>query len=531
MTRDAPGWSFHSFERVVAARGGVVCTSHPLASGAGLEALRSGGNALDAALSAAAVLTVVEPPASHLGGEVFIIAYVASEGRAYALNGSGNAPREIAPDRFADGIPLRGPLSITVPGAVHGWCEASRRWGRLPLEQVLEPAIGYAREGFPIGYKLATELRTNQDLLSSYPYSRQQFLGAGISMGTVLRQPEMARTLEAIASGGAEAFYTGELAREMVRGVREQGGVLSERDLAEHTSAVLEPIRSTYRGLEVLEQPPVSQGHILLQELNIVERFDLAAMGPLSTDALHTLIEAKKLAFADARRHLADPELHDVPLGWLLSKEYARERAALIDLHRARPRVLPGTPPGDSGTDTTYLCAADSEGNVVSWIQSVFHRFGSGVVAGATGVLMNNRLNGFTLEPGHPNCLQPGKKPLHTLNSYLLMRGGRPWLVGGTPGADYQVQTNLQVITNVVDFGMNVAEANDAPWWASHEGNEVVMDSRVPDATIEGLRERGHAIELLEPWRGGRTVQLIQLEEGTMLASSDVRAEGHAAAW
>ncbi len=525
------GLPFESFGRIATARNGVVSTSQPLASGAGLSMLKAGGNAVDAAIAAAAVLAVVEPAASHVGGDVFIVYHNGADGRSYALNGSGNAPRRATPERFLDGIPLRGPLAATVPGAVHGWCEASMRWGALPLADVLRPAIELARDGFGIGPGISQELSTLGEMLSSFPYSREQFLSGPTHAGAVLKQPELARTLEAIAEEGAEGFYEGEVAREMVRGIQEQGGVISEEDLAEHASVVREPIASTYRGLTVLEQPPVSQGHILLQELNIAEQFDMRAMGCLTAESLHVLIEAKKLAFADRRRYLGDPEHTEVPMEWLLSKEYAKERAGLIDPNRANPRPEAGRM-NAYGTDTTYLAAADSQGNAVSWIQSVFHRFGSGVVAGRTGVLLNNRMNGFTLEPGHPNTLVPGKKPAHTLNAYLILRDGRPYIIGGTPGADYQVQTNLQVITNLVDYGMNVAEANDAPWWGSEEGNRVRAESRFSDATISGMRERGHDVEMIGAWRGGRTVQLVEfLPDGTMLASSDIRAEGHAAVW
>lgn len=522
---------FQSFGRIATARNGVVSTSQSLASGAGLHVLRAGGNAVDASIAAAAVLAVVEPAASHLGGDLFVIYHSAAEGRAYALNGSGNAPRAATPDLFPDGIPLRGPLVATVPGVVHGWCEALSRWGSLPLSEVLRPAIELARDGFGIGPGISRELGMLGEMLAEFPYSREQFLSGDTSTGAVLKQPHLARTLEAIAQQGAEGFYVGEVAREMVRGIQEQGGVMTEEDLVEHASIVREPISTTYRGVTVLGQPPVSQGHILLQELNIAEQFDLTAMGPLSADSLHLLLEAKKLAFADRHKYLGDPDHSDVPMEWLLSREYAAQRAARVDMGRANPQPSAGRP-DSSGTDTTYLAAMDSQGNSVSWIQSVFHRFGSGVVAGRTGVLLNNRMNGFTLEPGHPNTLAPGKKPAHTLNAYILLRDGVPYVVGGTPGADYQVQTNLQVITQMVDFGMNVAEANDAPWWGSEEGAHVRIENRLPEEVIRDLRERGHEVELIGPWGGGRTVQLIErLPDGTMLASSDLRAQGHAAVW
>ncbi len=522
---------FHSFERISMGLRGVVCTSNPLASDAAMWALKAGGNAFDAALAAAAVLTVVEPQSSHLGGDVFLVAYVAKENKAYALNGSGRAPRDIDISDFASGIPDRGPLAATIPGAVHGWCEVSNRWGKLPLKTVLQPAIDYARNGFPMSVRLALSISTLASVIGMSSYAKQQFLSTDPKPGNILRQPMLARTLEAIADRGVEGFYNGEIAKEMVRGIREQGGVFSDADLAEHKTIVVAPISTTYRGIEVLEQPPVSQGHILLEELNIVENFDLKSMGLLSADTLHVLIEAKKLAFADKDRYWGDPEFSKIPVEELISKDWGRRRAEEIDLRRANPQPSFGHM-GRSGTDTTYLAVADSEGNAVSWIQSIFFVFGSGVVAGNTGVLLNNRMNGFTIQPGYPNTLEPGKRPVHTLNAYILMKDDKPWIVGGTPGGDYQVQTNLQIITNLVDFGLNIAEAIDAPWWGSLEGNNVRIEHRVPRNTLTELENRGHYLDVIGAWAGDRIVQLIQFApNGALLGASDLRGEGYAAAW
>jgi len=522
---------FHSFERISMGLRGVVCTSNPLASDAAMWALKDGGNAFDAALAAAAVLTVVEPQSSHLGGDVFLVAYVAKENKVYALNGSGRAPREIDISVFAGGIPERGPLAATIPGAVHGWCEVSRRWGKLPLKRVLQPAIEYARDGFPISVRLARSISTLASIISMSPYARQQFLSIDPKPGNILRQPALARTLEAIADQGVDGFYQGEIAKEMVRGIREQGGVFSEDDLREHDTIVVAPISTSYRGVKVLEQPPVSQGHILLEELNIVENFDLKSMGLLSADTLHVLIEAKKLAFADKARYLGDPEFSKIPVEELVSKEWGRRRAEEINLSRANPQPEFGHL-GRSNTDTTYLAVADSEGNAVSWIQSIFFVFGSGVVAGNTGVLLNNRMNGFTIQSGHPNTLEPGKRPVHTLNAYILMKDDKPWIVGGTPGGDYQVQTNLQVISNLVDFDLNIAEANDAPWWASLEGNNIRVENRVRQDILAELEKKGHRIDVIGAWAGDRIVQLVQFgSNGALLGASDLRGEGYAAAW
>lgn len=508
---------------------GMVASSHPLASQAGVGMLAAGGNFMDAAIATAAVLTVVEPYNSHLGGDVFMIVYSAKDGRVEAINGSGAAPRAARPELFAQGgIPLRGLAAASVPGAVHGWDAALKRYGTMPLAKVLEPAIHYAENGFPVNHRLHQTVAGAMPLLRRYPTSSQAVLtdGQPVPPGRIWRQPGLAKALRILAERGAEDFYQGEIAAAMAAFCAEHDGLITEDDLAGHETRILEPLETTYRGITVYEQPPVSQGHILLQELNLVEGFDLAGMGPQSADSIHVMVEAKKLAFADKDRYTGDPRRTDIPLAGMLSKEYAAERRQLISLSTA------ATPsagdPRDHMRDTTYFCVADGEGNGVSFIQSLFHGFGCGVVVSDLGFFLNNRMTGFSLDPEHVNCLEPGKKTVHTLNAYMLFRNGRPWVIGGTPGGDVQVQTNLQIITALVDYQMNVQEAVEAPRWASGSGLDLAMEGRIGSPVADELRRRGHGVRIMGDWEQGGRVQLIMVcpESGAYMAGSDPRCDG-----
>ncbi|HET9017702.1 MAG TPA: gamma-glutamyltransferase [Thermomicrobiaceae bacterium] len=514
------------------ARGGMAASAHPFVSQVALDVLRHGGNAVDAAVAGAAVLMTVEPRNGHLGGDTFFLINPAGSREVVALNGSGAAPLAATAERYrqAGGIPAKGPWASTVPGTVHAWGTALARFGSRPLAELLAPAIAYARDGVPVTARLQRLLAGDTEVFRKYPDSAAVFLPGGDvpALGTLFRQPGLARSLERIAADGWEDFYRGQLAAELADYSASHGGLFSREDFAAHATEVAAPISIDYRGYTVFEQPPVSQGIIVLLALNILGQFDVAALGPASPELLHLQLEALKLAFADRLRYLGDPRTNDLPLAMLLSPEHAREQAARIDPDRARPLAWPG----NVQPDTTYMCVADADGTMVSYIHSLFA--GSGVVMGDTGVLMNNRMLGFNLDEGHPNCLAPGKRPVHTLNNYLVQRDGEPVLVGGTPGAHWQVQTNLQILTNVLDFGMDPQAATEAPRFLVGDqeavGNPVVrVESRAGEATIDGLRARGHEVEVVGPWRLGGGVQLIARDpaSGMYLGATDLRRPGN----
>ena len=538
---------------VVVAKNGMVAASQPLAVSAGLSILQQGGSFADAAIAVSAVLCVVEPYASHLGGDAFIIVYDAASGATVALNGSGAAPAAATPARFSEGIPLRGIAAASVPGLVDAWEVLHLRWGRFPLEKLLASAIAYAADGYPAGFLCAQRFAASAELFTQFPETARAFLPNGDLPvpGATIQQPDLAWTLGQIATGGANAFYRGAITDKMVSYSRSAGGLFTPEDFAAHQTQVCDPIKTTYRGYTVHGQPPVSQGHILLQMLNLVEGFDLATSGHNTPDSLHLQVEAKKLAFADRAAYLGDPSFVSVPMEKLLSKTYAAERRAGIDPGRAAMRVSAG----HIDHDTTYFCIVDADGSAISFIQSVFWGFGSGAVAEGTGVLFNNRMTGFSLDPHSPNALAPGKRTAHTLNAYLVTREcGAPsdgassafapqsnlaW-VGGTPGGDVQVQSNLQVLCNVIDFGLNPQEAVEAPRWqhggsvgaADEPGAGVLaIENRVDSAVLEDLASRGHKVERIGPWSHGSAYQLIAVDPvtGALMAGSDPRVDGQAA--
>lgn len=531
---------------VVVARKGVVAASQPLAVSAGLGVLQRGGSFADAALAVSAVLCVTEPYASHLGGDAFLIVYDAATGETTALNGSGAAPLAATRAQFPDGIPIRGLAAASVPGLVDTWFALHRRWGTLPVEELLQPALSYAAEGFPAGYRYARVFQEGAPLLRQYPETRAALLPNDRPPvpGETIRQPDLAWTLQEICRGGRDAFYRGAIAEKILRHSQANGGLFTAEDLAAHQTQIMPPIRATYRGHTVHSQPPVSQGHLLLQMLNLLEGDDLAGLGANSAEVIHLQVEAKKLAFADRAAYLGDPAFVSVPIEKLLAKSYAGERRRAIDPDRAAHHIEAGT----VDHDTTYFCVADAKGNAVSFIQSVFWGFGSAAVAGGTGILFNNRMTGFSLRPDSPNCLQPGKRTAHTLNAYLVTREApgsgahrhRLAFVGGTPGGDVQVQSNLQVLCNLLDFQKNPQEAVEAPRWqhgsAVGETGEpaagtLAIEARVPESVRAELARRGHSVTALDPWGHSSAYQLIAVhpDSGAYLAGSDPRCDGHAA--
>jgi gamma-glutamyltranspeptidase/glutathione hydrolase len=535
---DRPSGSRLGTRSVTLARRGMIATSQPLASSAGLGVLRAGGNAVDAAVAAAAVLAVVEPTMTGLGGDLFALVFDARDSRLRGLNASGRAARAARLEAFADrglrAMPSRGGASVTVPGAVAGWEELLRLHGTQSMADVLAPAIEYARDGFPVAEIVAAQWREAREVLEIDPDAARTFLPGGRApeAGEVFANPRLARTLQAIADGGADAFYRGPLARAFASHLSARGGLLDAADFAEHRVDWVEPLRTSYRGVEVCELPPNTQGFVALQMLNVLEGFDLRSLGHNSAEHLHLLIEAKRLAFADRDAFLADPaRVPPAVLRELTSKAYAAMRRTPIDQARAAAAVEPGmgrpgreSPPPGRG-DTVCLSAVDSQGNAVSLIQSLFESFGSGVVAGDTGVVFHNRGSLFSLDPAHPNCIEPGKRPLHTLIPGMALRDGRPWLSFGVMGGDMQPQGHVQVLVNLIDFGMRIQEAGDAAR-VRHSPAGVAVESGIGAEARAGLAAKGHAVVETPGVFGGFQGVMIDPASGVLAGGSDVRKDG-----
>ncbi|MFL5267541.1 MAG: gamma-glutamyltransferase, partial [Stellaceae bacterium] len=508
-----------SYRPIIIGRRGAVAANHPLAAQAGLLALRAGGNAVDAAVATAVALSVVEPMMSGLGGDGFYQVFDQASGRAVVFNGTGPAPSAATPERYAGGIPRIGPLSVSVPGTVAGLDAMHRRFGRLPWRDLFAEAIAYARDGFGATRAYSHFAEEYRQTLLVDARSTETFLRGGSPplLGTAIVQPELARTLEEIAAEGAETFYRGRLAQRLSTALESARTLVSAGDLEAFEAEEQEPIGIDYRGFTVLEAPPNSTGFVLLEELKILENFDLAAMGLLSPDAVHVMVEAKKLAFADRERWGTDPHSLEAPLAELLSAEYAARLAACIDMRHPAPTRSMATAAGD----TTYFCTADGEGNAVSGVQSINSGFGSGVMAGDTGILLNNRMAYWHLEPGHPNRLQPGRRVRHTMNPPLVLKDGVLWCVFGTPGADNQVQINLQVLTAMVDFGLDPQQAAEMPRWTSnipgqyanwpHDGEDALtVERRFPEAARSELTRRGHPVHTVGDLDGPCSIEIIR---------------------
>ena len=540
------GIGHHAFRPSVMGNNGLVASGQPLASQAGIATLMAGGNAIDAAVATAAALGVVEPAASGVGGDGYLLIYRSDTGAVSAVNATGAAPRAATRDIYLDrgGIPMRGILSVSVPGLVDGWLIAHERHGRLGLERVLEPAISLCEDGFPVSHKLSGSLAGWSRNFASDPFTRNVFTknGLPIGPGDVLRQSDLGTTLRRIAAEGRAALYEGDVAEAIVAFSRSRGGLLTMEDLANHHAHWADAIHTTYRGHTVYEMPPNSSGHILLQELNIVERFNLQSLGCNTAESIHLMVEAKKLAFSDREAFVADPDWLDIPLRGLLSRSYAEQQARRIDPERAATDVPAGRP--ESHEDTTCFCTADRWGNAVCVLQSIQSGFGAGLIAGNTGILLNNRMTYWHLEEDHPNCLMPGKRVRHTMNPVIVTLDNKAVLVCGTPGADTQVQTNLQLITHMLDFGMTPQEAVEAPRWRSlqnpmestvpHTCEDVLqLEGRFSKDVREGLARRGHDLRILGDWDGPGSAQAITIhpETNTLIGGSDPRRDGYAAAW
>ncbi len=526
------------------ARRGMVTCPHTLASEAGLDALRSGGSAVDAAIAASAVLAVIYPHMTSVGGDAFWLIHSAREGGVRFLDAGGMATAAATLEAFrARGlaeIPNRGvlPATVTVPGGVDGWLEAHAAYGRLSLARVLAPAIGHARDGYPATARLAHRLAGPAPMLAADPDAAAIFLPGGRPRraGETIRNPDLARTLEAIAGGGRGAFYEGPVAAEIARWARERGGLVTAADFRAQRAEWGAPLSAIYRDVTLFETPPPTQGLSVLQMLRLLEGFDVPALEYLGPDHVHLLIQAKQLAFHDRDRFLADPRFAEVPVSRLLSDAYIAERRRLIDPARA----LPWDRVPDAGSlvgDTVYVAAVDADGNAASLIMSLYGDFGAGVVAGRTGIVLQNRGSYFSLDPAHPNRLQPGKRPLHTLIASLAFRGDRLWQVFGCMGADGQPQIHLQAYTAMIDFGLDVQQAVSGPRWLSGrfalgEPRDLLnMEGRFPEHTFAELARRGHVINRWEAWneRAGHAHGItLDPETGERLGACDPRSDGAA---
>jgi len=522
---------------------GMVTSPHALASAAGVAMLRAGGSAIDAAIAASAVLSVVYPHMTSIGGDSFWLIYDARARAVRSIEAAGRAAASASLDWFSarglDEIPIRGivPATLTVPGAVDGWCEAHAAYGRLPLATVLAPAVEYARDGWPVTKRLRWWIEYSAEVLAADPGAGRIFLAGGPRppVGFRLQNPDLARTLERLAEGRA-GFYEGETAREMARHAREHGGFFTERDLAEQRSKWGDSISASYRGITIHETPPPTQGISVLQALRLLEPYDIGALPYLGADHVHLLVQAKQIAFHDRDQLLADPDFVPVPVERLLSKAYIDERRRLLDPKRALPwDRVPSS--GSLAGDTVYVAAVDADGNAASLIQSVYFDFGSGVVAGGTGVVLQNRSAYFSLDPAHPNRLQAGKRPVHTLIASIAFKGDRPWQVLGCMGSDGQPQIHMQVYTAMIDFGLDIQAAVEAPRWLAGrfgigEPRDLLnLEGRFPPATIDELARRGHVINRWEAWneRAGHAHGItIGYERGLLTGGADPRSDGAA---
>jgi gamma-glutamyltranspeptidase / glutathione hydrolase len=539
---DRPTGRLFATRSIVYARHGMVAAAHPLAVQIGVEVLKRGGSAVDAAIAVNAALGFLEPMSCGIGGDLFAIVWDAKSGKLYGLNASGRAPGALTADKVPpepDGtIPYRTPYAWTVPGAVDGWFELHNRFGRLSMPEVLAPAIQAARDGEPVPQVIAGAWGIAQAKLKDLPGFSEVYLPGGRAPreGEIFTNVALARAYEALAAEGRDAFYSGPIAHALVAFSEKKGGFFSAEDLSRHHSEWVEPISTDYRGVRVFELPPNGQGVAALEMLNILETRDLRSMGRESTAFWHTMVEAKKLAFEDRARFVADPAFSRVPVEGLLSKAYAREQAGRIDPSQAAQRIEAGHPPLSRG-DTTYLAVADGDGNMVSLIQSNYDGFGSGYALAEWGFVIQDRGALFDLKPGRPNSLEPGKRPFHTIIPAFAMREGKPWLAFGLMGGDMQPQGHAQVIVNLVDFGMNLQEAGDAPRFY-HEGSseptgtlmttggELHLESGVPAEVRRDLRRMGHAVSETVGTYGGYQAIAWDPVQKVWAGASESRKDG-----
>jgi gamma-glutamyltranspeptidase / glutathione hydrolase len=543
-------------------RHGMIATSQPLASVAGLNVLQAGGNAIDAAIAAASVLAVVEPTMTGIGGDLFAIVYDAKTRTLRGLNASGRSPYAATPEVFAArklaAIPVSGVYSVTVPGVVDGWSALLSAYGTMPLSRLLAPAIDYARNGYAVSEIISGQWNASASKLAADPAAARTFLPRGRAPrpGEIFANPNLAATLQQIAAGGRDAFYNGPIATAIVADMKRRGGLLDSRDFSDHRSDWVAPLSTSYRGYGVYELPPNTQGFVALEMLNILEGFDIKSLGHNSAEYLHLLVEAKRIAFADRAAYLADPDF--VPpavLTNLISKDYAALRRKEINRAHAAQGYAPAAikdagshfgpgaalaiPDSSSASlgeraanltgrdhgDTIYMTVADGSGNVVSLIQSLYSDFGSGIVAGETGIALHNRGALFNLTSGHPDRIAPHKRPMHTLVPAFVMKDGKPWVSFGVMGGDHQAQGHTQVLVNLIDFGMNIQEAGEAAR-VHHGNNGLEVESAVSPAARAGLTQLGHHVSESIGAFGGFQGILIDPQTGVLMGGSDPRKDG-----
>ena len=536
------GEQFASRSEVIGQHG-MVATSHPLATQIGIDVLKKGGTAIDAAIAANIALGLMEPTGSGIGGDLFAIVWDAKEQKLFGLNASGPAPQSISLDYFKQQklakIPPFGPLPVTVPGAVDGWVKLHEKFGNQSFASLFEPTIGYARKGHPVTETIAYYLDRSKEIFKQYPNFSDVWMkdGETTGKGDIFKNPQLANTLEIIAEKGRAGFYEGEVAKTIADFIQAQGGFLTYEDLANFNSEWVEPVSTNYRGYDVWELPPNGQGMVALQILNILENFDVKKMGLFSSDYVHLFTEAKKLAFADRAKHYADPNFSKIPIDQLVSKSYAKERAALIDLAKAAQVDESGIP---NGGDTIYLTAADQFGNMISLIQSNYRGMGSGMVPPGLGFMLQDRGELFSLEEGHANVIEGGKRPFHTIIPAFVTKDNKPYLSFGVMGGATQPQAHAQIIINLIDFGYNLQEAGDAPRLV-HSGSSQPTDEIMLDggslsletgfgtAIEEALKEKGHKLQYQKGIFGG--YQAIMIKDGVYFGASESRKDGQASGY
>lgn len=529
----------------VIARNGMAATSHPLATQAALDILKKGGTAVDAAIAADAVLGVVEPTGSGIGGDIFAIIWSAEKGKLYGLNGSGRSPRSLKLDYFREQgiefIPSFGPLPVSVPGCVDGWFEMHDIFGKLPISNILQPAISYARDGFPVTEVIAYYLERNTAALKEFPNIKEVYMpgGKAPSKGEIFRNPLLANTLEKIVKGGRNEFYRGSIARDIDAFMKKNGGFLTYDDLSRHHSEWVEPVSTSYRGYDVWELPPNGQGIAALQMLNILEGYNIAEMGFGSAEYIHVFTEAKKLAFEDRARFYADPTFGNVPVSQLISKKYAAERRKLIDNNRAVKLYDAGK---IEAGNTIYLTVADKFGNMVSLIQSNYRGMGSGMCPTGLGFVLQDRGEMFTLQEGHPNVYAPGKRPFHTIIPAFITKNGEPYISFGVMGGDMQPQGHVQIVVNLLDFRMNLQEAGDAPR-IYHSGSSeptgeqmtdggiLHLESGIGTEVLQKLMRMGHVIQWNLGGYGGYQAIMWDSKNKVYYGASESRKDGQAAGY